>query len=101
MSEPLLIRIHCKSVHGDALIFEGRVKRMKSPRGVFDLIVDDIQTPMGLPLELSALYDASCDNGNLTISTSGRCLLGMSPLTRRSCCNVILPTDEELTMSAQ
>ena len=61
MSEPLLIRVQCKAAPEDALLFEGRVQRKKSPspRGVFDLMVGDILTPLGLPLQLDVFYDAT------------------------------------------
>jgi hypothetical protein len=101
MSEPLLIRVHCKSIAEDAALFEGRVKQKKSPspRGVFDLTVREIQTPMGLPLELEVFYDASINAGNLAVATAGERLLWTAPLTRQSCIILLLPTQEELTIT--
>ena len=85
------------------LLFEGRVRQKKSPspRGVFDLFVSEIQTPMGLPLELDIDYDASINAGNLAVTTSGEPLLWMSPLTRQSCIILKLPTEEELTITTR
>jgi len=102
MSEPLLVRVECKAVPESILLFEGRVRRKKSPspRGVFDLTIGDILTPAGLPLEIEIFYDATINAGNLALTTSGESLVWMYPLTRQSCIILKLPTSEELTITS-
>jgi hypothetical protein len=101
MSQPLIIRLECESAGQISAIFEGSVKPRKRPRGVFDLVVRGIETPKGVPLELAVFYDASIDDGNLALTTSDRRVLWFSPLKRQSCAILMLPSDEELTISSR
>jgi len=103
MSEPLQIRIDCRSRDHVLTIFEARVKPKKkpSPSGTFDLFAGDIQTQKGLSLELDVFFDASMDAGHLTLSSSGRQLFWIAPLKRDLCVIMVLPTEEELNIACR
>src|SRR5262249_54139795 len=103
MSESLLIRVECKFASVDTVLFEGRMKPKKhpSPRGIFDLWVGDMETPMGLPLELDVYYDAGSNAGRMEITTSGLRLMWMAALTRPPSFILLWPTQEELTTPAR
>jgi hypothetical protein len=83
-----------------AVLFEGQLQPRKKPRGVFDRYLDDLRTPLGLPLSIEAIYDASSDNGRLVIRSGELSLVEVAPLSRRSQLSLTLPTEEELCVTA-
>jgi hypothetical protein len=83
-----------------AVLFEGQLLPRKSPRGLFDRYLEELQTPIGFPLSIDALYDASSDNGRLVIKSGGVTLVQVSPLNRRFQITLALPTEEELCITA-
>lgn len=66
---------------------------------MFDRYLDDLQTPLGLPLSIEAFYDASSDNGRLVIKSGEVSLVEVAPLSRRFQMSLALPTEEELCVT--
>jgi hypothetical protein len=67
---------------------------------VFDRYLEGLQTPMGLPLFVQALYDASSDNGTLVIKSGEVTLVRVAPLSRGFQLILALPSEEELCIQA-
>src|SRR5258708_16981333 len=82
-----------------AVLFEGQLQPRKKPRGVFDRYLDDLQTPLGLPLSIEAIYDASSDNGRLVIRSGEVSLVEVAPLSRAFQMSLALPTEEMLCVT--
>lgn len=89
-----------RSGHSTAVLFEGQLRPRKKPRGIFDRYLDDLRTPLGLPLSIEAIYDASYDNGRLVIRSGDVSLVEVAPLSRQFQMSLALPTEESLSVSA-
>ena len=83
-----------------AVLFEGQLQPRRKPRGLFDRYLDDLRTPIGLPLSVEAFYDASSDNGRLVIRSGEVSLVEVAPLSRRFQLSLALSTEEELCITA-
>ena len=66
---------------------------------MYDLSVSQIETPLGVPLEMKVYYDSRNDRGGLSVTSSHKSLLWLSPLTRQSTVILTLHTDEEFVVS--
>jgi hypothetical protein len=97
------MRLHIEtfsSGRSTAVLFEGQLLPRRSPRGMFDRCLEGLRTPMGLPLFVQALYDACSDHGLLVIRSGATILVQVAPLNRRFQMVVVLPTEEELHVTA-
>ena len=81
------------------MLFEGQLQPRKKPRGIFDRYLDDLRTPLGLPLSIEAIYDATSDNGRLIIRTGEVALVEVAPLSRQFQMSLVLSTEEILSVT--
>ena len=88
-----------RSGHSTAVLFEGQLQPRKKTRGIFDRYLDDLRTPLGLPLSVEAIYDASSDKGRLVIRSGDVSLIEVAPLSRHFQMSLALSTEEILSVT--